>query len=113
MNDDKTATVNTLVFKAVCVIGVINATQMLHLVFSPMARQVGGGYPVYFGVSIILSLACLAGLWLQKRWAALAYVAILGLNQLVLLKMGFWEVTALIMPLGIAAWLFHHRNLLQ
>lgn len=93
---------------AVCVIGFINATQMLNLVFSPMTKQLGGIYPAYFGVSVLVSVLCLLGLWMMKRWAALAYIAVLVANQAVLLATGFWEISALIMPLLMVGLLLKH-----
>jgi len=97
-----------LAVTAICVIGLINATQMINLILSPMARQLGTFYPVYFMLSVIISLACIGGLWFLKRWAALAYGLILICNQLVLLKMGFWELTAAVIPVIIIGLLFKH-----
>jgi hypothetical protein len=45
----------------VCVVGVINATQMINLIMSPMSKHAGAIYPVYFALAVIVSLACLAG----------------------------------------------------
>jgi len=93
---------------AICVIGIINATQMLNLILSPMTKQLGTIYPVYFSLSVIISLACIAGLWFLKRWAALAYAAILIGNQIALLGMKLWEFTAVVMPIIIIVLLFKY-----
>lgn len=93
---------------AICVIGIINATQMLNLILSPMTRQLGAIYPVYFSLSVLISLACIVGLWFLKRWAALAYVAILICNQLALLGMKLWEFSAVVIPVIIILLLFKH-----
>lgn len=98
------------IITAICVIGLINAIQMVNLILSPMAKQAGAIYPLYFSGSVLISLACIAGLWLLKRWAALVYSAVLIVNQLVLLKMGYWELTAAIIPVAIILLLFKHRN---
>ena len=95
---------------AICVIGLINAVQMLNLVLSPMAKQAGSVYPVYFSASILLSLICIAGLWLLKRWAALTYSALLICNQVILAVMGYWELTAAIIPVAIILLLFKHLD---
>ncbi|MGR9088196.1 MAG: hypothetical protein ACU841_14145 [Gammaproteobacteria bacterium] len=95
---------------AICVIGLINAVQMLNLVLSPMAKQAGAVYPLYFFASLVVSLVCIAGLWLLKRWAALLYSAALIVNQLVLLKMGYWELTAAVIPVAIILLLFKHLD---
>jgi hypothetical protein len=89
------------VITAICIIGLINAVQMLNLILSPMAKQAGAGYPVYFMFSVLLSLICIGGLWLLKRWAAFLYMALLIANQVVLAVMGYWEITAAIVPAAI------------
>ena len=97
-----------LVITAICVIGIINAIQMINLVFSPMSKQVGAIYPLYFSLSVVLSLVCIGGLWFLKRWAALVYVALLICNQIVLLLMGYWELSAAIIPVVIILLMLKH-----
>ena len=99
-----------LVISAICIIGIINAIQMLNLILSPMAKQAGSIYPVYFSASVLISLACITGLWLLKRWAALLYMAVLIGNQIVLMVMGYWELTAAIIPVVIILLLFKHLD---
>jgi hypothetical protein len=99
-----------LIISAICMIGIINAIQMLSLIFSPMAKQAGAVYPLYFSGSVLFSLLCIAGLWLLKRWAALVYTALLICNQVVLLVMGYWELTAAIIPVAIILLLFKHLD---
>lgn len=99
-----------VIISAICVIGVINAIQMLNLILSPMAKQAGAMYPLYFSVSVLISLVCIVGLWLLKRWAALVYSALLIVNQLVLVAMGYWELTAAIIPVAIILLLFKHLD---
>ena len=99
-----------LVISAICIIGIINAIQMLNLILSPMAKQAGSIYPVYFSASVLISLACITGLWLLKRWAALLYMAVLICNQIVLKVMGYWELTAAIIPVVITLLLFKHLD---
>jgi hypothetical protein len=97
-----------LAITGVCVIGIINAIQMINLIFSPMSKQVGAVYPLYFFLSVALSLACIGGLWFLKRWAALVYGALLICNQMVLLVMGYWELSAAIIPTVIILLMFKH-----
>jgi len=99
-----------LIITAICVIGVINAIQMINLVFSPMSKQVGAIYPLYFSLSVVLSLVCIGGLWFLKRWAAFAYGVVLICNQIVLLMMGYWELAAAIIPAVIILLMFKHLN---
>jgi hypothetical protein len=99
-----------LVISAICIIGIINAIQMLSLILSPMAKQLGAIYPFYFSVSVLISLVCIGGLWLLKRWAALLYMVVLICNQVVLVVMGYWELTAAIIPMAIILLLFKHLD---
>jgi len=113
MNDTRWNPEKPAVIIALCVIGLINAIQMINLVFSPMSKQVGALYPAYFAFSVALSLACIAGLWMLRRWAAFAYTVLLICNQLVLMKMGYWEITAAIIPGAIILLLFKHLDSLR
>jgi hypothetical protein len=90
-----------LVINAICIIGIINAIQMINLILSPMSKQAGAIYPLYFSMSVALSLVCIGGLWLLKRWAAIIYGVVLICNQIVLLAMGYWELSAAIIPAAI------------
>ena len=101
MTDNRFNPEKPFVIIAICIVGLINAVQMLNLIFSPMAKQTGAIYPLYFSGSIAFSLVCIIGLWMMKRWAAMAYIAVLLTNQIVLAAMGYWEITAVIVPLVI------------
>ena len=85
----------------ICFIGIINASQLIFMVLSPVSKQLGAFYPYYFAISAIMSLASIAGLWGLKKWAALLYIAVLISNQLVLASMKLWKVSSIIMPLII------------
>lgn len=87
-----------LVINAICIVGIINSIQMINLILSPMSRQLGSIYPLYFALSVVLSLVFIAGLWFLKRWAALAYGALLICNQIVLLLMGYWSISTALIP---------------
>jgi hypothetical protein len=99
-----------LVITAICIIGIINAIQMINLVLSPMSKQVGAIYPLYFTLSVALSLACIVGLWLLKRWAVFVYGSVLICNQIVLLVMGYWSLSAAIIPAVIIVLMFKHLS---
>lgn len=101
---------HTFVIKAICLMGFINASQMTALINAPMVKQVSSILPAYFMISVALSLICLVGLWLYKKWAAIAYSILLILNQGALILTGFWEMTALILPAVIIGLLFYLRE---
>jgi len=99
-----------LVITAICIIGIINAIQMINLVLSPMSKQAGAIYPLYFTLSVALSLACIVGLWLLKRWAVFVYGSVLICNQIVLLVMGYWSLSAAIIPAAIIVLMIKHLS---
>ena len=99
-----------LVIAAICIIGIINAIQMVNLVLSPMSKQAGAVYPLYFTLSVALSLACIGGLWLLKRWAAFVYAAVLVCNQVILLVMGYWSLSAALIPAVIIVLMFKYLD---
>lgn len=113
MTNSATGIEQNFVIKVICVIGLINASQMITLIFSPMTKHVGAVFPVYFGLSVILSLICLVGLWLLKKWAAITYAALLICNQIVLMVMGYWEFTAVIVPAIVIGLLYKNRSQLR
>lgn len=89
----------------ICVLGFIGAAFTIPLIFSDIAGQIGSWYPLYLGLSAIIGLVCMVGLWQMKKWAAYTYTGFVGLNQIVLLTMGVWNVMALLIPaivVGIA-----------
>jgi hypothetical protein len=82
----------------ICVLSFIGAAFSIPLIFSDLSRQVGNWYPPYLGLSAIIGLICMIGLWQMKKWAAYTYALFFGLNQIVLLTKGVWNVSALIIP---------------
>lgn len=92
-----------LAVSAICIIGLINASQIINLIMSPVAKQLGEIYPAYFTVSAVISLVCIVGLWFLKRWAAVVYMLVLLANQIALLKMALWDVKAAVVP-GVVLW---------
>lgn len=113
MNETAPSSEQNFVIKVICVIGLINASQMVTLIFSPMTKHLGAAYPTYFGLSVILSLICIVGLWLLKKWAALIYTILLLCNQIALMAMGYWEFTAVIVPAAVIGLLYKYRSQLR
>jgi hypothetical protein len=89
----------------ICVIGFIGAVFTIPMIFSPITRQIGNWYPPCLGLSALIGLICMIGLWKMKKWAAYTYTAFVVINQIVLIVMGIWNILALIIPgivIGIA-----------
>jgi len=82
----------------ICVLGFIGAILTVQLVFSSVAQQIGAWYPPYLGLSALIGLACMIGLWLMRKWAVYTYAGFALINQVVLLVMGRWNIMALLIP---------------
>lgn len=68
------------------------------MVFSDIARNIGTWYPPYLAFSSLVGFVCMVGLWKMRRWAVLTYTGFVALNQIVMLVMGIWSVSALVIP---------------
>lgn len=86
------------IITAICVIGFIGAFATIPMVFSDASRQIGDWYPPYLAFSAVVGLVCMIGLWMMKKWSIIAYTTFCGINQVVLLASGFWNILALILP---------------
>jgi hypothetical protein len=82
----------------ICVIGFVGAIATAVMLFSGITRSIGAWYPPYLAFSSLVGLACFIGLWRMKKWAAYTYAGFAGLNQIILLAMGLWNLAALIIP---------------
>jgi hypothetical protein len=93
----------------ICIIGFIGA-----LLSAPMLVAILGGanlggvalpgwYGPYLGLSIIIGVISLIGLWMMKKWGAILYAVLFLVNQIVLFSAGMWSPFALLIPLIILA----------
>ena len=92
----------------ICILGILGALASLPLLFSPIAQDIGAWYPPYLGLSSIVGLVCMIGLWMMKKWAAFTYTGFVVLNQVVLLAMGVWNILALLIPAVIIFFALKH-----
>jgi hypothetical protein len=86
------------IITAICVIGFIGVVATIPLVFSDISKQIGAWYPPCLAFSAIVGLVCMIGLWQMKKWSIITYTAFFGINQVVLLASGLWNIFALILP---------------
>jgi hypothetical protein len=96
------------VITVICLMGFVGALISVALIFSPIAQQAGRWYPAYLGFASVVGLACMIGLWMMKKWAVYAYIGFVALNQVVLLAMGVWNVTALVIPAIVIYYALKH-----
>jgi hypothetical protein len=94
-----------------CVVSAIGVVFVIPMIFSDVARLVGAWYPPCLALSAVVGAACTVGFWLMRRWALYLYTAMGVINQIVLLAMGVWSITALILPAIVIAigFAYHSR----
>jgi len=90
------------VITVICVLGFVGALftipTYMAVALLPLGQEFGSWYLLYLGLSTIIGLACMIGLWRMKRWAGYTYTAFAAINQVVLLAVGAWTVVALVVP---------------
>jgi hypothetical protein len=101
------------IITAICVIGFIGVVATVPLVFSDISKQIGAWYPPCLAVSAIVGLVCMIGLWQMKKWSIITYTAFFGINQVVLLASGLWNIFALILPGIVIAIGFSKYDLME
>ena len=87
----------------ICVLGFLGAALTVPMLFSSVAAQIGAWYPPYLGLTAVIGLACMIGLWMMKKWAAYTYTAFVVINQVVLLSQGKWNIMAIAIPAIVVA----------
>jgi hypothetical protein len=92
----------------ICILGFIGAGFTVPLLFLPTTWRIAPWYAPYLGVSALIGLACMLGLWKLKRWAVVAYTAFASLNQIVLIASGLWNPMALAVPAAVVIVGFYH-----
>lgn len=92
-----------LAITIICVLGFIGVglgiPLLLTLLGTGAAAGLPGWYLPYLGLTILIGLAALIGLWKMKKWGAYLYAGMFLVNQVILLASGLWSVGALVIPL--------------
>lgn len=94
----------------ICIIGFLGPLAIIPVLLSGVASQIGAWYLPHLAISSIIGLTCMIGLWNMKKWAAYLYAAMVLINQVVLLTMGVWNLTALLIPGIVIAIAFSHLD---
>jgi len=97
-NDTKRPVLITII----CVIGFIAAILTFIMAFSGTTKLIGSWYPVYLIATRVITIIGIIGLWKMKKWAAYTYIAVLTLNQFILIALGTWNAIGLIFPAVVA-----------
>lgn len=80
----------------VCAIGLFTALSTAPLIFTSIPQHIGAWFLPYLALSTVVSLVCIGGLWMMKKWAAYAYLGFLVLNQTVPFITGIWSVMSMV-----------------
>ena len=101
------------IITAVCVVGFLGAIVTVPLIFSDISKSIGAWYPPYLAFAAIVGLICMIGLWKMKKWSVITYTTFVGINQIVLMAMGVWNIFALIIPGFVIAIGFSKYKLME
>jgi hypothetical protein len=86
----------------ICMICAIGAVAAIPLIVVGAMRGISPRYPVFTALSIVNGLVCAVGFWFMRKWAVYLYAAVFVLGQLLLVVMGTWEFSALLVfPLAV------------
>lgn len=98
------------IITAFCIIGFIGYVIVLIAIaiyYSYYAESFGEWVPPYLALSAIISLVCIIGLWMMKKWSIITYSVWLAINQIVVvLAWGVWNISALIINIIVVAIIF-------
>jgi|SRR5271155_3301974 len=83
----------------VCIIGFIGVPAAIFLMFSNAVSALPGWYPPLLGVSALIGLVCMIGLWLMRKWAVYTYTAFFAIDQIILVASGLWSPLGFVIPL--------------
>src|SRR3954466_14369365 len=109
MNDTQPAA-RPVAITVICILGFIGAAVTLPLIFSATAAMIGSWYPPFLGLSALVGLICMIGLWKMKKWAVFLYTALVVVCQIVLLSTGLWNAFSLLVPAIIIAIAFAYLS---
>jgi hypothetical protein len=82
----------------ICVIGFFAAALSVPAFFMVAMLSLPPWYPVLLGISTVIGLACLIGLWMMRKWAVYTYTGLSATNQVILIATGLWNPFTLLLP---------------
>jgi hypothetical protein len=102
MNDTATAK-RPVAITVICILGFIGAALSIPLIFSSTASNIASWYPPLLGLSAVVGLISMIGLWKMKKWAVFLYAAMCVVVQVVLFSTHLWTPFSLLFPVIIIA----------
>lgn len=112
MDDPSAATTRSrpVAITVVCVLMLVGALITVPTLFTDIPGRVGYWYPPALALSVVVGFVCTVGFWRMQRWAVFSYTIFVGVNQVILLLMGVWNVFALLLPGIVVAVAFAHLS---
>ena len=101
MNETTAAAARPLSITIICILGFASAIFSIPVIISSFAQHGAQWLNLYFIFINITLLACMAGLWMMKKWGVYLYLCVVVINQLILFSIGVWNPGSLFLPLVI------------
>ena len=86
------------VITVICVLIFLSAVVIIPDIFSDYIGEFENWVPLYSGLSCIICIVSIVGLWQMKKWGAYTYAGFVGFKQIFFIVMGEWNIMALIVP---------------
>jgi hypothetical protein len=101
------------IITAICIIGFIGLFGGVPLIFSDAAKSISSWYQPFLALSTIIGLVNMVGLWMMKKWAAVLYISMTVINQIIMIAGGIWTPMTLVIPGIISVILFLKMDLME
>jgi hypothetical protein len=109
---DKAAAARPMFVTIVCILAFIAFPFAVWKVISGSYKHGPGWFPAVTLASQLFAVCCVAGYWLMRRRAVIAYACFFPLSQAAILASGFWSPVATIGPaLFIALGVAYYRRM--
>jgi hypothetical protein len=82
----------------ICIIGFIAAALSVPAFFMVAMGSLPPWYQAWLGISTMIGLATLIGLWMMRKWAVYTYTGLTATNQVILIATGLWNPFTLLLP---------------
>jgi hypothetical protein len=95
-----------VIITVLCILGFLAAAGNIPTVFADSARNVGAWYPPFLALSVIVTVVSMIGVWKMHRWAVFLYTGFAVVTQVLVLAMGVWNLTAILVRLAVIIIMF-------
>jgi hypothetical protein len=86
-----------------CIVEFISAAVGVIIIFTGFASKIAKWYPPLMALSTINQVICMIGAWKMKRWAVYLYICFFVFMQMIMISMGVWQITSVIMPVIVVS----------